>query len=448
MNAPPRFVARWLDRLGVHTRDLVGGAAVAFTAKVLGAGAGFALSYTVARVFGPDGTGEFYLALGALSVVTVLGRLGVDQSVVRFVAAEASERAWGRVRSLAWRSLGVAIGPLLLGGLGLAFGADLLAEDVFGKPDLAPSLRAVAWGVVPLGLAWVYVGLLRGRRDIAASQLVQVVLNQVLTLLLLGVLYVAGRATVPHALHAYALATAGGLLVGALWWHTRLPPGDASVFPVRLLATTSLPLHGIAIMGVLTNWLPVLLLGALATSAETGILAIAVRVITLAGFVLMAINVMAAPQFAALVHQRQAVELARLVRRTSMLTTVLAIPLLIALLAVPHLILGLFGEAFLEGTAVLRVLAVGYVINLVTGSVGTLLVMSGHERSMQTFTVISTALLAVGCVVLIPALGGLGAALATSAAMALQNILAAWWVWRTFRINPLFFLPTPRPRLD
>ncbi|MEM8598869.1 MAG: oligosaccharide flippase family protein [Bacteroidota bacterium] len=441
-------VTRWLDRRGTHTRDLLSGASVAFAAKVVGAGAGFALSVLVAQLLGAEGTGDFFLALGMLSVVATVGRFGLDQAVVRFVAAEASEDAWGRVRSVAQTSIKVAGGLLLLCALSLGLGAEWLATVVFGREELAPVFRAVAWGVVPMGLAWVYAALLRGRRDIAASQTVQAVLSQLIALPLLWGLHATGRLTVEHAVLAYAVATGGTLLAGVLWWHRAMPSEAASRFPARELLSTSAPLFGVALMGILTQWLPVLLLGALATSAETGVFAIAMRVVSLAGLVLMAINVMAAPQFAALYHQGDGTELSSLVRQTSLYTTVLAIPILIALLAMPRFVLGLFGESFVVGVPVLRILAIGYTVNLVTGAVGTLLVMSGRERAMQSVTLFSTGLLATGCVVLIPPYGMLGAAIAVSAALAVQNSIAAWWVWRTFRINPLFFLPTPTPRLD
>ncbi|MEM6785763.1 MAG: oligosaccharide flippase family protein [Bacteroidota bacterium] len=441
------FVTRWLDRLGVDTRDLVSGAAIAFVVKLVGAGASFVLSLVIAKWLGAEGAGDFFLCVGVLVVVSALGRLGLDQAVIRFVAADASDGKWGRIRSLARTSIMWASGLLIACALFLAFGSHTLANVAFGRDALAPLLRVTAWGVVPMGVSWIYAGLLRGRRDIAGSQLVQAVLNQLLTLPLLWALYTVGHLTVELALYAYAIATGGGLVVGALWWHLRLPPVQVRPFPPRALLATSLPLYGVTLMNVLAHWLPVLLVGALATSAETGIFVIAMRVVRLAGFVLLAINVMAAPQFAALFHQRRGPELARLVRQTSLLTTIVGVPALAAVWLFPGGVLSLFGEPFVAGAPVLRILAVGYAINLVTGSVGTLLVMSGRERAMQSVTLLSTGVLAVGCISLIPMLGVVGAAIAASGAMVLQNALAAWWAWHAFRINPVFFLPSPATRL-
>lgn len=73
-----------------HMREIVQGASVSLGVKVVTGILTFALNVVVARALGAEGAGLFFLALTVVTIAAILGQLGLDAAVVRFVAAVAT----------------------------------------------------------------------------------------------------------------------------------------------------------------------------------------------------------------------------------------------------------------------------------------------------------------------------------------------------------------------
>ena len=102
-------------------------------------------------------------------------------------------------------------------------------------------------------------------------------------------------------------------------------------------------------------------------------------------------------------------------------------------------LLGLFGEEFTKGYGVLSILLVGQTINAIAGSVGFLMVMTGHQTVAAKVLGSSAILNIVLNASLIPAYGAIGAAIATAVSTAFWNIAMLYFVKRNVNINPTVF---------
>ena len=194
------------------------------------------------------------------------------------------------------------------------------------------------------------------------------------------------------------------------------------------------------------NWIATFTLGVWGSTAEVGIFNAASRVTFLVSFVLIAVNTISAPKFAALYEARQTAVLASTARASERLMVVLAAPILLVFLLLPRAIMGVFGPEFKVGALQLAILAIAQAANVMTGSVGYLLMMSGHERQVRDSNTIAAVTCVVCCVVLVPWLGGVGAAVAVAAALIVRNIVEVWQVKRYLGIGVLF-LPPPASEL-
>jgi len=101
--------------------------------------------------------------------------------------------------------------------------------------------------------------------------------------------------------------------------------------------------------------------------------------------------------------------------------------------------MGLFGPKFEEGALVLTILAIGQFINVATGSVGYLLMMSGHERLMRNNVACMAIVNIFISLLLIPWLGVIGAAISTAISLAAVNLIAVVIAWRRLNIWTLPF---------
>ena len=164
------------------------------------------------------------------------------------------------------------------------------------------------------------------------------------------------------------------------------------------------------------------------------------RAAALTSFVLMGVNSISAPKFAALYEQGDLVTLGRIARNSAKLMALAAAPFLLVCLTFPAWIMGLFGAQFTAGGTILAVLAAGQYVNVVTGSVGFLLMMCGYEAAYRNNFVLCTVLSLLLNGLLVPRLGVLGAAIATAVTLATQNVIAAILVWRKLGVMTIPFV--------
>ena len=104
-------------------------------------------------------------------------------------------------------------------------------------------------------------------------------------------------------------------------------------------------------------------------------------------------------------------------------------------------VLALFGPGFEKGAYILTILAVGQLVNSLTGSVNYLLIVTGNEIIVRNVTILAAAVLVGLCFILLPNYGALGAAVSAAVAVAGQNLYASYKVWKKFGFVTIPFLP-------
>lgn len=427
----------FLNRLDVHMQEVVKGSSIAFLIKILGAGLAFSFNVLLARVLGAERAGLYFLALTVTTIATVFGRMGLDNTLLRFTAANAAIGDWVAVKGAYRKGIMLSFLASIISALVMFVAASWLAETVFAKPSLASPMRWMALAVVPMVLLNLHAEMLKGLKRIRDSQLVQGV--GVPALSILG-FFIFGKVWgVKGAVWAYTLAAMLTALAGYGMWRNTTPQlqNIRAYFKTRELLRSGIPLFWIAIMNLIMNWTATFILGIWGTSSDVGIFGVASRTAMLTSFILVAVNSIAVPKFAALYRQGNLEELGSTARYSAKLMTLLASPLLLMFLLMPGWIMGMFGAYFVKGRVVLSILAVGQFINVATGSVGYLLMMSGNEQLLRN-NIIFTALLNI-CLntILIYKLGILGAAVATALSLSIMNLISTWLVYRKLAILTL-----------
>jgi len=422
---------------------LLGGATRAFAARAAGTGLAFCVGLAVTRTLGPAGAGVYFLAVTMTSIASVVGRLGLDHLLVRRVAAALEQGDHGRLQAAS--RFGPALALFGSGAMALALfaAAPAIEARVFRLEGLASALRCAAFAVAPLSLVALRGELLRGLARTGASQLVQFALPAAGTLCFLAAAFPAFGRTPAAAAGAYAASAAVAALLAGLLWR-RATPWLAGVAPkggARELARSALPFLGVSVLALLLSWISTLALALRGDDADVGVFSVAYRTATLSSFFLIAVNSAAAPRFAALAARRDLLSLARAARRATLLTTACALPVVAAAWIFPSEIMALFGPGFAAGGRALAILAAGQLVNVATGPVGELLLMSGHEGALRRGLLASTALSIVLHAALVPRGGLEGAALANAITLAALNLGALVLVRRNLAID---VLPLPR----
>ena len=397
--------------------------------RVLGAGLGFAFNVALARALGAQGLGIFHLSLTFTLIASVVGRMGMDAALLKFGATSHAEQDWQRLAAVHRLGMGIAALCCSIVAASTFIAADWLASTVYSDPAIASPLRLMSLALLPFSLLSLYGELLKAGQHQALSSFIQGAALPIVNLLLLFVF--ADRISGPGAASGlYLASTLVVCLAAFVLWRRSVPrPGAAPTQSLSLgeLLATALPMYGSAIADVVMTFSDVLILGLFASSADVGIYTAAARTALLTRFLLLATSSVAAPRFAALHAANDKEGIAKLAVRSTILTTLSTLPLLLLFMLFPERILSVFGTQFEAGAQVLIVLTLGQFVNAATGPVGYLLNMSGLHR-IEGRIAVAGAVMTVGlCFVLIPAWSLLGAAAANAIATAACNLLRVYF---------------------
>lgn len=420
----PNFIIKFLDRFDGHTQELIGGASIAFVLKIFAAGFAFLLNVVLARLLGAEGSGVFFLAFTIVLIAAAIGRIGMENTLVRFVAASISEGIKGKVlgvynKALLYSLLVSTFLSILLYNL-----APWISVSLFTKPELAIPLKYMSLAIMPLAMLTLHAYALQGLKKITASISTLSVLVPLITCLV-AIVFVPSFG-INAAVYGYVLATVITLVLGRWFWKKSIRGWDPGVICIETkeLFSSSMPLFVIVLMDMVINWSPMLFLGIWESNENVGIYSAASRTAMLTSFILIAVNSIAAPKFSELYKKGDIKTLGIVARNSVKMMMLFASPILLIFIFLPEWILGVFGKDFKQGGLVLTILAVGQFVNVATGSVGYLLMMTGNERLMRNNLVVSGIVGIILSIVLIKNHGILGAAIAVTATVTMQKFIA------------------------
>ncbi|MBZ2168425.1 oligosaccharide flippase family protein [Marinobacter sp. F4216] len=409
----------------------------AFFVKVLGALTAFGMSIVLARKLGAHQSGYFFLGLTLISFFGAVSRCGFDNVVLRYTAAAKSVSDWTTIRRVFFLGAG---GTLIFSAFVAGFlwlGSGYWASAFFGKPDLAPVLAAIAPSVVSFALLWLVAQSLQGMGRASSAILAMNVVSNITLIVSASLFEVRLGAQAAFAYSVGSLLVLAGFLI---FWYSRVTRDiSQQTYEISLasMMASAWPLWIVLLMSQLIQWTGQFVGGAYLPPEEIAQLAVAQRTAMLVSFILTAVNMVVAPRFAAL-HASGNMEALQSMALTAVrLMAVGATPVVAVMFVFPDFLMGLFGEGFSGGTVLLQVLAVGQFVNVLTGSVGYLLSMSGHERDLRNTLLVVAPVSVVVTFILVPIYGALGAALSTALAVGAQNLLAVYWVKRRLGFNTL-----------
>lgn len=426
-----------------HRRELLSGAGKSFAMRVLGQSLGVAFVMAVTRLFGLSAMGTYAFCLSVLTMASIAGRLGYDTLMVRVIPEYKATGTASALAGLYIQGLSqiLSVSVLLSGGVALAATTGLLD----GGFDLQV--------MVPLALPFFVLihfnaACLQGLKRIVQSSFLIFVAPFMLALGLLPVLDGLGYGhNIPLA--SLALSYVAIALLSQVLLLRALPvfAGFSDrVSSAWSLTRQALPMMLSSSLLFLAGTLDVFMLGIMATKDDAGLYGVAFKLSSLISFTLYSINAIAAPKMAELYYAGEIARFRALVKSTTGLVVLGALPIALVLLVFPSRLLGLFGAEFELARVCLLLLCIGQCINALCGPVGLIMNMTGHQKAMQNLLVLATLVNILLNIILIPRLGIEGAALGSVVAFSIWNIAGVVYVKRQFGVFTLF-LPS-RTTLD
>lgn len=410
----------------------------------LGSALGFAFVVMAARGLRAEGAGALFEAMAVFMIVTTVARLGADTGLVRELPRL---RVTGRGGDAA-TTVAMAVAPVAVLGIALAtamfLGAGSLARLLVrhGDPNvLTDYLRVMAPCVPVAAVGSVLLAATRGFGRLRTFVVVtHVVIPGLRPVLLLAALLIAPAAlwvglawTVPFLVGLVPAVTVVRRLlrrwrlgveqqglgsarpaaaVANEFWRFAGPRGVATIFQVAML------------------WLDILLVGALASVEDAAIYTAANRYVVAGTLALNAASLVIAPQVSGLLAGGRRREAQDLFQTATWWLMAASWPLYLSMAVFAPLLMGLFGPDFERGATALALLAVAMLVLMGTGNNKVVLLMAGGSGINMVITASSLVANVGANLLLIPRYGMLGAAIAWTVSILLDNVattVALWW---------------------
>jgi O-antigen/teichoic acid export membrane protein len=190
---------------------------------------------------------------------------------------------------------------------------------------------------------------------------------------------------------------------------------------------------------IILNQTDVVMIGSILGPEDSGIYNAAVKTSMWASFVLQIVNMVAGPTYTTLYAQGKIQELQKVVSRVTIWIFCPSLVITLFLLTFTQPVLSLFGNGFIAASWSLKVLALGQLVNALCGSVGFLMIVTGHQNQSLPVVILSAVTNIVLNAILIPKFGTVGAAIATAFSMALWNIWLTILVVQHIGVRPSIF---------
>lgn len=392
--------------------------------RISGLGLAVLMNVIAARLLGPVGFGALAFLLSLVTLLSSISSGGLTSLLTRDIASAAAHGA-------AISPMSPALTWILSSALCLS--AVFLIASMLGLvPIVSTGAGVVSVGVALLGLGLLSVlsGVWRGLGSPAAGDLpIAVVIPAVFLGLVLLYSAMTDQPSVMLFFAAYVvavwIAAAGSMMF--LRWRDRsldLPLRGLAQPLSRAWLKGFWPFLSLAVVGALTTQLGTLMVGLVADEAATAFYRVAERMAVLVSLPLMVLNAVMASGVVRHHAVGDTTALMGLVRRARRWSLAAAIPLGLVMIAFGDEIIGtVFGREYVDGSRVpLVILVLGQWINVACGSVGLVLSMCGHEKTVLREQTVAVMIAGVALPPVIIFAGVTGAAVVMALALALWNL--------------------------
>lgn len=394
-----------------------------------GAGLGLVAQVFAARHIGAEAFGYYALALVWLLLLGHGATAGTNQLICRFLAHYRVEDNPGAAHGLLRFSL------MLAGGFSLVLAALAIAIVQSGLAGLAPKivwLWTLASAIIPLIVMQDFLeaiarGLDKPTLGIAPSMLLRhaAIIVGVLALMILGS---DGDALTIMGFTFSGLLASTAIQFALLHRSLKEVIGDARPQYERWYwFRTAMPIALLDASEVLFNNADVLVLGLIAPPEIVAYYFAATRLAQILGYVPYGITAATAQKYSALAAREDRAGLQRLISSVAVISSITTGLAALALWALAVPLLSLFGADYVAASMVVPILCLGLVAVCVLGPGEDVMTMLGEERLCSAVFVAALIANILLNFLLIPHWGMLGAAIATTAALAFRGALLAWF---------------------
>lgn len=428
--------ARFRSEMGQISRH----SAVFFVGMLFTAAAGYLFKIYVARVLGAGALGIYALGMTLVGLFGLLNGLGLPQAAVRFVASYSATQQYERLHGFLRRAVGLlTVANLVLAGIMILAGP-WMARRLYHSPELAAYLGLFTGVLVLSGFGTFLGQVLAGYKDVARRTVITNFVGSPLNIVFGVALLARGM-----GLRGYIWAQIASamvvllLLVFSAWKLTPVPARRARVTTSPLEREVywfSAAVFSVSFLEFLLGQADKILMGMFLDIRQVGIYAVAASLVAFVPVALQSVNQIFSPTIADLHARGERALLGRIFQTLTKWVLGVTLPLAFVMIVYARELMRLFGPEFEAGWLVLVLGTLGQLVNTGVGSVGYLLLMSGHQNRLIRVQTAMAIFLVAATILLVKPFGMTGVALVAAASNAIGNCFYLREVRAALQLSP------------
>ena len=423
--------------------ELLRGSGFSFFLRFGGLSSGYLLTLIIAHLFGADGLGDYVLAITVLRLFTLLSKLGLDTTSIRFLASFTSQNKWKSI--LKFRRKVVFI--LIISSLLFSFLMYVLAQPISDLINTKVEyIKLNAFFVLPMSFFMLHYQSLRGLKRIAEFSFFYRMSQSLFTIIFILIIYqFIQDDEVPIYAYLVSLLVVSILAFLSIRYNLNKKSfgkenAELEILNYSQILKISIPLMFAQSVQFIMAWTDKLMLGSMTTTVDVGIYHTAFKLSMFAAVALMSVNSIASPKFAEMFAKKDILGLKKVVHQSTKMIFWASVPLIVIFFIFPEFLLGIFGEEFKVGVTAFIFLSCGRLISSFSGSVGNILQMTGNQNIYARILLLGAILNVVLNLILIPAYGINGAAIASMSSLIVWNLSMVLVVKQRFGFYT-FYIP-------
>jgi O-antigen/teichoic acid export membrane protein len=395
---------------------------IALVIKVAGAGLSYAMFVALAHLLAPEEYGRFAFGLNLAIIFAAIGGVGFSVGIMRYWPKYLVEKDYAGAKGVVQMGYVAA----LVCGIAVAIVAVIATRFLHGFEIST----ALAIGLLGLAVAWgdYSSNLLRGQGSVVVSMLPRDVLWRVFTPLCAFLILKAGfglSGTLAILICAVVLLLLNAWQGLLIWRNVVGTTGNVLArYDFAVLKISLLPLWISSIVYALIQQFDVVIVGTLMTKSDAGAYFAAQKTAALLGLVVIAGGMVTAPTMASLYHSKKLAELQKLCRNLALAIASVTLLGFVFLAFTGKLLLGFFDASYVSAYPILMVIALGSVIDAISGPNAYLMQMTSYEKQYVKIMLVCYACVVAAQFILIPRYGMMGAAVASAGGVVLWNVWA------------------------
>lgn len=418
----------------IKMKALIKSGGIGLFVKFFGTLVSFFYSVLISHMFSANIVGLYYLAVSVLTIVNIFAKLGLENAIIKYVSIEYKEKNGITILQIVKKSLTIVIiFSICLIGLILLL-ARFISINIFNDSNMILLLEIMIFSILPNSILAIAISCLKGLGQYQKSMFLESVASPLLNSIILIALYFIIEINSYFIIAiSYLISYIIVTLIGTYTLKNsikNLPNNYDIYFQYNKVIRTAIPLLIVASCNYILNSTDSIMLGMMSTSAQVGIYNISNKVSLLPSMIIIVVNTILGPEFSRLFYQGKTKEIKIILITWSRLMSILSLIIVIVFFAFSQQIIAIFGNDYLSGDSIVRIVSLGQFVLLATGPTATLLMMTGYEKIHRNITFVIAILNISLNILLIPIYNAYGAALATTICIVIKNFVTVYYVWK------------------